>query len=101
MKHFAITLVLATLALASPAPIAEPEAAPAAAPVAQPEAQRITPEAAIVLEPRVPKKKKGHGGGSEEGNGTDSSAASMFSASRAVQLGAVGLGVVEVVRLWG
>jgi hypothetical protein len=85
----ATTLLFATLALASPAPA--PAAANAAA-VAQP--FEVTPrDAAPMLEAR---KKKPKGGSSNSSNST----ATMMSPSRALQLGALSLGVMEVVRLW-
>jgi hypothetical protein len=110
MKFFAVTLVLASVALANPAPVAAPEAAAAPAAVAQPQPQPMSVGEAVAprdaepaqfpqLEARVPK--KGKGGKSGGGNSTDEGAAGMLTPSRALQLGAVGLGVMEVVRLWG
>lgn len=94
MKVTAVaTLLFATLALASPAPVAQPDAEAAAA-IAEP----------LVFEARAPepllearKKAKKPKGSS---NNTNSSATSL-TPSRVLQLGAVGLGVMEVVRLWG
>jgi hypothetical protein len=113
MKFIAFTLLLATFVAANPGPAADP--APAA--VAQPEP--IQAEAAVVgraadpepvpeinapLLSRDPKKGKGGGGGGDDessgGNGTED-AAGMLTPSRALQLGAVGLGIMEIVRLWG
>jgi hypothetical protein len=85
----AATLLFATLALASPAPA--PAAANAAA-VAQP-LEVIPRDAAPMLEAR---KKKPKGGSSNSSNST----ATMMSPSRALQLGALSLGVMEIVRLW-
>jgi hypothetical protein len=83
----ASTLIFATLALASPAPAAQPNAAAVAQPLA------IAPRSpAPILEAR--KKPKGGSSGNSTG------AADIISPSRALQLGALGLGVVQVVRLW-
>lgn len=90
MKVAAIsTLLFATVALATPASAAQPEAA-AVAPLAQPVAAR-----APVLEERAKKPKGGSGS-----SGNDTSAAITNAPARALQLGALGLGVMEVVRLW-
>jgi hypothetical protein len=83
------TLVFATLALASPAPAAQPNAPAIAQPL-----EVLPREATAVLEAR---KKKPKGGSS--GNSTNSTATTM-TPSRVLQLGALGLGVMEVVRLW-
>ncbi|KAH7081631.1 hypothetical protein BKA63DRAFT_504206 [Paraphoma chrysanthemicola] len=89
MKFAAATTALfATLALASPAPAAQPDAAVA---VAEPLLVERAPHP--VLEARKKSKPKG-------GSGNDTSAAVALSPSLALQLGAVGLGVMEVVRLW-
>lgn len=90
----ATTLLFATLALASPAPVARPEANVAV--VAQPIAVEARDPAPMLVE-RSPKKPKTP----SNGNNTNSSAADMMSPSRALQLGALGLGVMEVARLWG
>jgi hypothetical protein len=108
MKFLAVTVLLATFVAANPAPAADP------APVAVAQPEPIQAEAAIAgraanPEPvpeinapvlaRDPKKGKSGGGG---GNGNDTEdAAGMLTPSRALQLGAVGLGVMELVRLWG
>ena len=107
----ATTLLLATVALASPAPVANPDA------VAEPAlmgsraqfrealAARDTllmPE--VQLEERASSGGKGGGkGGKGTGgkNNTESAASDMLSPSRALQITALSLGVVEVVRLWG
>jgi hypothetical protein len=89
------TLLFATLVLASPAPAAQPEAA-----VAQPIAvapREAAPAPVAVLEQRAPKKPKGGSGGDKN---TTSAAADMMTPSRALQLGALGLGAMQVVRLW-
>ena len=94
MKFATATAILfAAVALASPAPVAQPEADVAA--VAQP--VEILAERAPILEDRATKKPKG---GSSGGNNSEN-AADMLTASRVLQLGAVGLGVMEIVRLWG
>ncbi|KAF2124168.1 hypothetical protein P153DRAFT_371045 [Dothidotthia symphoricarpi CBS 119687] len=90
----ATTLLFATLALASPAPIAQPEAL--AQPIEVKTNTNMAPEIdARTLEarkkPKIPK--------TSDGNSTSSAIVSM-TPSRAVQLGALGLGVVEAVRLW-
>jgi hypothetical protein len=92
MKFAAASILLfATLALASPAPAAQPDAA--VAPVAQPQLVERAP--LPVLEAR--KKSKPKGGSNSNSTG----AATTMTPSRALQLGAVGLGVMEVARLWG
>lgn len=110
MKFAAVTLFLAALALANPAPVAEPEAVAEpvqidsraaldevlAARVASP--QLDARDAGLRLAPREPKKSKTKTGGG--GNDTEDAAISL-TPSRALQLGALGLGVMEVVRLWG
>jgi hypothetical protein len=97
----ATTLFFATLALASPAPVVQPEAQPN---VVESRAQF---HRALLARDAVPaqfaqldtRKVKGGKGGS--GNNTEESAASdMITPSRALQLGALGLGVMEVARLW-
>lgn len=92
----ATTLLFAALALANPAPLAQPEAE--AAPVAQPLVETRDAEVLhnIQLDARAKKPKTGSGSG-----GNDTGAADMITPSRALQLGALGLGVMEVVRLWG
>jgi hypothetical protein len=89
MKFAAVsTLLFATLALASPAPAAQPNAAAIA------QSLEVLPrDAAHVLEARK-KKPKG-----SSGNSTNSTATAM-TPSRALQLGALSLGVMEIVRLW-
>ncbi|KAF2195807.1 hypothetical protein K469DRAFT_682061 [Zopfia rhizophila CBS 207.26] len=108
MKFAAVTLLLATLALANPAPAAQPEVA-----VAQPEtraefdaalaARNAAPEVeAPKFEQRAPEpKKKPKSGGDSSSNDTEEGAAGMMSPSRVLELGALGLGIMEVVRLWG
>lgn len=104
MKIAAVTLLLATLTMASPAPIAEPMAVeqPEAV-VAQPKfealAARIAEsevdasKAGIQLEARKSKPKVGN-------NGNNTSAAIALTPNRALELSALGLGFLEVVRLW-
>ena len=50
----------------------------------------------LVLEKR--KKKKGSG---SSANNTDSAAVGFVTPSRALQASALGLGVIEIIRLWG
>ncbi|KAF2001364.1 hypothetical protein P154DRAFT_521760 [Amniculicola lignicola CBS 123094] len=104
MKFAAVTLLFAALAIASPAPIAEPEAKPitiesrdalfealearAAAPAAEFEARA----AGLMLESRDPKKSKPKT--SSSGNTTDEGAAGMLTPSLALELAALGLGMV-------
>ncbi|OAL51826.1 hypothetical protein IQ07DRAFT_598631 [Pyrenochaeta sp. DS3sAY3a] len=98
----ATTLLFATLALANPAPIARPEAD--GSQLIETRSQLHNALAArdaealhnIQLEARAKKPKPGSGS-----SGNDTGAADMISPSRALQLGALGLGVIEVVRLWG
>jgi len=90
MKLSAVTTIcLATLAIATPAPAAQPDANAAA--VAQP---------IEVLEARDPMPKKSKPKGGSGNNGNDTNAATTISPSLALQLGALGVGVMEVVRLW-
>jgi hypothetical protein len=109
MKFAAVTLLFATLVAANPAPIAQPEAVAAPAPIAEPaavpeaivEARVAKPKidaiaAGIQLDSRAPKKSKPKG---SSGNSTEG-AAGIITPSRALQAGALGLGVMEVVRLW-
>jgi hypothetical protein len=109
MKLAAVALLLASIAIASPAPIAEPIAEPIA--IAQPEAVVAQPEfealAARVAEPNVDASKAGiqldarkSKPKSSNGNNTDSAAITL-TPSRALELGALSLGVLEIVRLWG
>jgi hypothetical protein len=102
----ATSLLLATLALASPAPVAQPGAAAVAAPEpvlfksAQEFRNALTERNAdampnIHLDARAKKPKGG------SGNSNDTSAAITMTPSRVLQAGALGLGVMEVVRLWG
>ncbi|KAI4945073.1 hypothetical protein J4E91_008050 [Alternaria rosae] len=76
----ATTLLLATVALASPAPVANPDA----------------------LEERASSGGKGGKGGKggSGGNNTENAASDMLSPSRVLQITALSLGVVEIVRLW-
>lgn len=87
------TLLFATLTLASPA--AQPHPGPAAAAVAQP-FEIAARDPAPVLEAR---KKKPSGGKGNDGNST-SAATDMLAPSRALQLGALGLGVMQITKLW-
>ena len=87
----ATTLLLATIALATPEPVAQPNTD--AVVVAQPlelEARNPAP----VLEARK-KKPKGGSSGNSTTNGADT-----ISASRMLQAAALGLGAMEAVRLW-
>lgn len=88
----ATTLLCATLALATPAPLAGP-----LVPETIPEFRHaLTARAAAAvpdLDTRASKPK-----GSSSGNTT--SAATSMSPSSALLMGVLGLGVVEVVRLW-
>jgi hypothetical protein len=88
----AISFIFTTLALASPAPAAQPNAAAVAQPL---EVEPRAPEP-VLLEAR----KKPKGGSSSGNNSNSTGAADMISPSRALQLGALGLGVMEVVKLW-
>lgn len=91
----ASTLLFATLALASPAPVAQPEPE-----VAQPmsvEARNADFIKMVHLEARKKKKPKSGSGN----NGNNTSAAVTLTPSRMLQAGALGFGVIEVVRLWG
>ena len=101
----ATTLLFATLALANPAPAAQPNSlqelsqrsnqAPSYANFKQDLAAR---------DPAKKKKKPKKPKNSNKGNSTEEveeSAARMLSPSRVVELGAIGVGVMEIVRLWG
>ena len=99
-----LPLLFATLALANPAPASNPRV-PA---IAQPEAREAAPvpeivarTAGIVLDDRSPKKGSSSGSGSKNTTNNTDSAAGTITISRGLQLGALGLGVMEVVRLWG
>lgn len=89
----ATTFLCAALALATPAPLAGP-----AVPETVPEFRHtLTARAAATfpqLDARASKPKGSKGGG----NGT--SAAVSITPNGALQLAALGLGVMEVVRLW-
>jgi hypothetical protein len=108
MHFIAITtLLLATLALATPAPVAKPDAA--AEPISiESRAQLGKTLAArnaiampdVQLVERATGGKGGKGGSGGSGNSTESAASDMISPSRVLQATALGLGVVEVVRLW-
>ncbi|KAF2661769.1 hypothetical protein K491DRAFT_710604 [Lophiostoma macrostomum CBS 122681] len=100
----ALPLLFTTLALANPAPITNPrvpgvahlearEVSPDPAPVP---AEIVARTAGIVLDSRSPK--KGSSSGSK--NNTQTGAAGTITISRGLQLGALGLGVMEVARLW-
>jgi hypothetical protein len=104
----ATTLLLTTLALASPAPVAKPDA------VAEPISiesrtqlgKTLAARNAIAMpdiqlaERATTGGKGGKGGSGGSGNSTESAASDMLSPSRVLQATALGLGVVEVVRLW-
>ena len=88
----ATTIICATLALATPASLAGP-----AVPESVPEFRRaLLARAAELpqLDTRASKPK-----GSKGGSGNSSAAVSV-SPSNVLMVGALGLGVVEVVRLW-
>lgn len=94
MKVAALTtLLFATVALASPAPVAQPEAAV----LAHPAEILTTRDPAPILDARA-KKPKPNSGNSNNTNSTG--AAIMITQNRVLQFGALGLGVMEVVRLW-
>jgi hypothetical protein len=94
MKFSTLTpLLFASLALASPAPAAQPNAEGAVAALPHEFVARTMP----ILDTRAKKPK----GGSNNNNNTNTTgAADMISPSRALQLGALGVGVLEIVRLW-
>ena len=107
----ATTLLLATVALASPAPVANPDAVAEPALIGSRAQFRealaardilVMPE--VQLEERASSGGKGGGKGGKGSGGkntTESAASDMLSPSRALQITALGLGVMEVVRLWG
>lgn len=84
------TLLLSTLALATAVPASD-----ALAPRAD-----AAPQLAPALDTRDPKKSKPKTGSSSNNGNDTSNAADMLSASRALELGALSLGVMEIVRLW-
>lgn len=89
----ATTIACATLALATPAPINGP-----AVPENVPEFHHalLSRDATLPqLDTRASKPK-----GSKGGSGNSSSAAVAVSPSNVLVMGALGLGVMEVVRLW-
>jgi hypothetical protein len=95
MRLSVITAILfTTLTIASPAPTAQPTAA--LTPL------EIDARTAVHLVDRMPKTKKPKSSGGNSTNETEESAASgMLAPSRVLELGALGFGVLEVVRLWG
>jgi hypothetical protein len=108
MKFTTITLLFAATALASPAPAAQPDSLAVPAPVAAPinidtraqsgealAARVEAPDAGNLLATRDPKKSKPKGSSNSSG-----SAADTITPSRALQLSALGLGVMEIARLW-
>jgi hypothetical protein len=98
MKIAAATSILfATIALASPAPVAQPNA------IAKPMVIESRPQLHSALAAREPAQleaRKVKGGKGGDGNSTESAASDLITPSRALQLGALGLGVMEVARLW-
>ncbi|KAL6707605.1 hypothetical protein ACN47E_003955 [Coniothyrium glycines] len=101
----AASLLFASLALASPAPVAQPDAAAVAAPApvlfesGEAFCHALTERNADAMPNTVhleARKKKPSGGGSTNSTG----AAMVITPSRVLQVGAVGLGVIEVWRLW-
>jgi hypothetical protein len=91
MRLTAVTTILfATIALANP--VAQPTAALSPASLAP----EIDARAASMLEERKTKKPKSSG---NKSNDTEA-AGSLLAPSRVLELGALGLGVIEVVRLW-
>jgi hypothetical protein len=102
MKVTAATTVLfATLALASPTSVAQPKAQHKSVETrAQIHNALLSRDAAAAQFAQLDiRKVKGGKGGS--GNNTESEASDMFTPSRALQLGALGLGVMQVARMWG
>jgi hypothetical protein len=97
----ATTLLFAALALASPTSVAQPKAQPKSVETrAQFHNALLSRDAAAAQFAQLDTRKvKGGKGGS--GNNTESDASDMFTPSRALQLGALGLGVIQVARLWG
>jgi hypothetical protein len=95
------TLLFATLSLASPAPLAQPAATAALAPAS------LAPEvdaraASLRLDTRDPKSNKPKTGSNNNNNTNETeNASSLLAPSRVLELGALGLGVMEIVRLWG
>jgi hypothetical protein len=95
MKYVvATTLLCANLALAIPAPVTGP-AVPETVPAFRDALVARAAEALPQLEERATKPKGSSGGGS-----ANSSAAVSVTPSSALIVGALGLGVMEVVRLW-
>ncbi|KAF2245008.1 hypothetical protein BU26DRAFT_90841 [Trematosphaeria pertusa] len=94
----ATALLFATLALANPSPN-QPESRNQLSDKlgARADAPALAPAAAgIRLDARAKKPKPKTG----SGNDTDNAVA-MLSPSRTLELGALGLGIIEIVRLWG
>jgi hypothetical protein len=89
----ATTLLFATFAFASPAPAPAAQPNAVAAPIAQP-----NPVPAHIIEERAPKKAKPPKNGGNNTN--DTSAAYTVTPSRALQLGALSVGVMEIVKMW-
>ena len=95
MRFSAITtLLFTTLAIASPAP--QPTAALSPASLAP----EIDTRAAGILLDRASKPKKPKTSSGDKNNTEESAASGMLAPSRVLELGALGFGVMEVVRLW-
>lgn len=95
-------LLLATLIHANPAPAADSKAI--AGPngvddIAQRNDVFSVPDPHVIARAMEKRKKKKPGSGSSV-NVTDS-AVGFITPSRALQVGALGVGVIEIVRLWG
>ncbi|KAF2823171.1 hypothetical protein CC86DRAFT_372865 [Ophiobolus disseminans] len=86
----ATTLLFAALALASPAPVAQPNA------IAHPAEILAARDPSPSLQERAKKPKPNSGGNDSNSTG----AADTLTANRVLQLGALSLGVMEIVRLW-
>lgn len=109
MKLAAVTtLLFATLALATPAAKPQPNAEDSSTVLFESREEFHNALAArdaagaqnIRLDARDPEPKKPKGGSNGNKTNTTNAADMTITPSRALQLGALGLGVMEVVRLW-
>lgn len=103
MKFWGLpVLLLATLVYANPAPASDSKAIGgpnAVDDVAKCNDLFTRPDPHVIA--RALQKKKKKGGSGSSANVTDSAAAGFVTPSRALQAGALGMGVIEIVRLWG
>lgn len=93
---FITSLSLATLTLANP--VANPQPTAALSPASL--APEVDARAASIILDRSPKVKKPKGSSNKNDTNDTEASGAMLAPSRVLELGALGLGVMEVVRLW-